>query len=168
MKTIVGLFENYDAADSALADLLQAGLARDDVSVIARENVIREREVVSGTAEGAAGGAVVGGLAGLLAGMGVLVLPGIGPVLAAGTLAAMLGSAAVGAGVGAAAGGIVGALVDVGVSESEAATYVKGIQNGGVVLAVTPSSTAQARAIRRTFKQHGAVQIKEQAAAVAV
>ena len=49
----------------------------------------------------------MGGGAGLLAGLGLLAIPGLGPVVAAGWLAAP----AVGAAAGAAAGGLVGALV---------------------------------------------------------
>src|SRR2546430_9015246 len=53
-----------------------------------------------------------------------LAIPGIGPVVAGGALAAALGiaggTAAAGAGIGAAAGGIVGALIGMGGPETEA------------------------------------------------
>jgi hypothetical protein len=90
-----------------------------DISIVANNSdswfntdkkVDRDRDGVDDRAEGAgkgAGiGAGVGGTAGLLAGLGLLAIPGLGPVVAAGWLAAT----AVGAAAGAATGGIVGAL----------------------------------------------------------
>ena len=56
------------------------------------------------------------GAAGLLAGLGVLAIPGLGPVVAAGWLA----STTLGVMAGAATGTIVGALTEAGVSEEEA------------------------------------------------
>ena len=80
------------------------------------KKVDRDRDGVDDRAEGAgkgAGiGASVGGTAGLLAGLGLLAIPGLGPVVAARWLAAT----AVGAAAGAATGGVVGALTEAGVS----------------------------------------------------
>jgi len=58
-------------------------------------------------------GAALGGGAGLLAGLGVMAIPGLGPVVAAGWLASVL----LGAGAGAATGGIIGALTGAGIPE---------------------------------------------------
>ena len=49
-----------------------------------------------------AGGAVFGGVGGLLLGLAGLAIPGIGPVVAAGPIAAALTTAGIGAGIGAA------------------------------------------------------------------
>jgi hypothetical protein len=66
----------------------------------------RDRDGADDRAEGAAAGAgigaTVGGIAGLLAGLGIIAIPGIGPVVAAGWLA----STAVVAAAGGVAGGI--------------------------------------------------------------
>ena len=73
-----------------------------------------------------------GGGAGLLAGLGMLALPGIGPVIAAGWLAtAIAGAVADGA-----AGGVIGALVEAGVSQKDAALYVEGVRRGGTLIAI--------------------------------
>ena len=64
-----------------------------------------------GAATGATSGAVLGGVLGWLAGVGLLAIPGVGPLLAAGPIVAMLaGAGAVGV-----AGGVVGALVGLGI-----------------------------------------------------
>ena len=73
-------------------------------------------ETKSEAGPGAGIGAIVGGGVGLLTGLGLLAIPGVGPLVAAGWLATTLAGAATGA----AAGGIVGALVKFGVPHEEA------------------------------------------------
>ena len=82
-----------------------AGIPHDNISIVSNdaENNGKYNDH-PGTGAGATFGTVVGGGAGLLAGLGLLAIPGLGPVVAAGWLASTL----VGAGVGAAAGGLVG------------------------------------------------------------
>jgi hypothetical protein len=77
----------------------------------------------------------VGGTAGLLAGLGMLAIPGLGPVVAAGWLAAT----AVGAVAGGATGGLVGALVDAGTSEADAHVYSESVRRGGSLVTVKTS-----------------------------
>jgi uncharacterized membrane protein len=142
-KTIVGLFDSLQEAQNTVEDLLRFGISRDDLSMVARDehgSADRQREVGATTAEsagvGAIGGSLVGGAFGLLVGAGLLVVPGIGPVLAAGPLAAALGTTALGAGLGAAAGGLLGGLMGAGVPEEEARSYVEGVRRGGTLLSV--------------------------------
>ncbi len=68
-------------------------------------------------------------------GLGVALIPGIGPVMAAGPLAAGW-MAGIGAAAGAAAGGIVASLVDFGIPEEEANIYAENIRRGGTLVAV--------------------------------
>ena len=84
------------------------------------------------TATGAGLGAAVGGGAGLLAGLGMLAIPGIGPLVAAGWLAAT----AVGAAGGAVAGGALGAVVDLGVREEDLPVYSESFRRGGIGVSV--------------------------------
>jgi len=152
MKTVVGLFRNSADAERAVDALEDAGFVSDDFSIVARDNVIETDyddddhvDAGEGAAVGAVGGATVGGLTGLLMGLGALAIPGIGPVLAAGTLATALGSAAAGAGIGAAAGavtgGLVGALLDAGLPEEDAHFYAEGVRRGGVLVTVHADDT---------------------------
>ena len=85
---------------------------------------------VEGAETGAGIGAVIGGTAGLLAGLGVLAIPGVGPVVAAGWLIAT----AAGAVAGGATGGIVGALTQAGVGKEDAPVYAEGLRRGGTLV----------------------------------
>ena len=98
-------------------------------------------DVEEGAGKGAGIGAGVGGAAGLLAGLGLLAIPGLGPVVAAGWLAAT----AVGAAAGAATGGIVGALTEAGVSKDEAPLYAEGVRRGGTLVSARVSDADRAR-----------------------
>jgi uncharacterized membrane protein len=171
MRTIVGLFENYNDADRAVAELNARGFGRNEISVAARDSAIRdrmvagesgaERAVAESAGAGAIGGSVVGGLAGLLVGIGALAIPGIGPVIAAGTLATTLGSTALGAGIGAAAGGLIGALVGMGIPEEDAHFYAEGVKRGGVLVTVQTSDD-RANEAMSIIRQSNAVDVDTQ------
>ncbi|PTM39549.1 general stress protein [Bosea sp. 124] len=127
-RTITRSYDTYDQAAVAVENLEQAGVSSSDISVVGRD----ERASDTNAAEGAGIGAGVGGAAGLLAGLGLLAIPGIGPVVAAGWLA----STAAGAVAGAAAGGLVGSFTSAGVDEEEAHYYAETVRRGGTVVSV--------------------------------
>jgi len=149
MATITGLFDDYEDATDAVAELEAIGISNSDISIVASNSTGWYQDKDDGTdaAEGAAGGAgigaVVGGAGGLLTGLGLMAIPGVGPVVAAGWLAATAVGAIGGAVVGGAAGGIVGALTDSGVSEEDAHVYAEGVRRGGtLVTANVPDNLA--------------------------
>lgn len=133
--TITRSYEDYATAAAVVEQLGIAGFSDSDISVIGR----REDHDDSNAGEGAGIGAGVGGAAGLLAGLGMIAIPGIGPVVAAGWLAAT----AAGAAAGAAAGGIIGAMTSAGVDEREAHVYAESVRRGGSVVSLR---TSEARA----------------------
>jgi len=122
-RTITAMFDDYQAATKAVTKLKSAGIPESDISLVSGNESIRKPGSFESpgtsdtTAEhagtGAAMGAALGGGAGLLAGLGVMAIPGLGPVVAAGWLASVL----LGAGAGAATGGIIGALTGAGIPE---------------------------------------------------
>jgi uncharacterized membrane protein len=132
---VTHLYDTYDHAASIVRDLEAAGIASADISILANRGDDAE-ETMSGAGTGATLGAAVGAGAGLLAGLGLMAIPGIGPIVAAGWLA----STAVGAATGLAAGGIIGSLTDLGVSEDDAHVYAEGIRRGGTLVSVRTSS----------------------------
>ncbi|QND66649.1 hypothetical protein HB777_23855 [Mesorhizobium loti] len=138
MKTVTGLFDDYDQATDAVGDLEATGIAHSDISIVANNSTDWYDNRTSKAAEDAAGGAglgaLVGGSGGLLAGLGIMAIPGVGPVVAAGWLAATAAGAVVGAAVGGATGGIVGALTDSGVPENDAHVYAEGVRRGGTLV----------------------------------
>jgi len=165
MKTVAGLFESRDSAEQSIQDLRTAGFDSQRVSVMARDaerarDVANETgaEVATGAATGAGLGAILGGAAGWLVGIGALAIPGIGPIVAAGPIAAALGvagtTAAAGAGVGLVTGGVVGALTGWGFSESEARAYEQGVERGDILLAVEVMDDDAAR-VEDIFKRRG-------------
>lgn len=149
--TLSRLYDTYSDAQQVVGDLEAAGLRSDDVSIVSsnadnwykgdsqsgRAMASRKDkdhdgkdDRVEGAETGAGIGAVIGGAAGLLAGLGVLAIPGIGPVVAAGWLAAT----ALGAVAGGATGGIVGALTQAGISKEDAPVYAEGLRRGGTMV----------------------------------
>lgn len=118
-------------------------------------------------ATGAKAGTVLGGTLGLLVGLGALAIPGVGPVIAAGPLAAALGSTALGAGLGAAAGaatgGLVGALNSVGVPEGDAGLYAEGVRRGGILVSVASDEGMVDQAVA-ILDRHNAIDIDQRGA----
>jgi hypothetical protein len=144
MQTLVALYDDATSAQAAVQDLKDIGISRDNISLVA--NNLDDRYGRYSTAEadkhvdageGAGAGAVFGGLTGFLVGLGALAIPGVGPVLAAGPLAAALGGAVTGMVAGSITGGIVGALIQAGIPENEAHVYAEGVRRGGTLLTVT-------------------------------
>lgn len=139
MKTITGLFDSHDEADRAVRSLKDAGINGEDISIVANNadgkyDTETGDDVAEGVGAGAGVGAVVGGTGGLLAGLGMLAIPGVGPVVAGGWLLATAIGAVTGAAVGGAAGGIIGALTDAGVDERDAHVYAEGVRRGGILV----------------------------------
>ena len=171
--TISRLYDTYSDAERAVTRLEGAGVPHSDISIVANNSdnwygsrsgkVDRDRDGVDDRAEGAGTGAGIGaglgGAAGLLAGLGLLAIPGLGPVVAAGWLAAT----AVGAAAGAATGGIVGALTEAGVSKEDASRYAEGVRRGGTL--VTARVPDQDRSRLDALLHERAVNLQERSAA---
>ena len=152
LSTHTRLFDTYAEAAAAVRDLETAGFSQREVSLLGSKRGDGPGQGdpglfnAGGNPEaGAAAGTLVGGSVGLLAGLGALAIPGVGPVVAAGWLVAML----TGAGAGAVAGGLLGSLADAGVQESDAQVYAEGMRRGGTIVIVRsdPASVARAEAI---------------------
>src|ERR1043165_2753435 len=104
-KTVSALYDTYDSARSAVSALESAGIPHSDISIVANNSESwhrddRESNAAGGAGAGAGVGAAVGGVGGLLTGLGIMAIPGVGPVVAAGWLAATAAGAVAGAGVG--------------------------------------------------------------------
>lgn len=149
--TVSGLFDSHADATSAVRQLQSLGVPRDEISVVGSNRDVSDGDAAVGAGAGAGIGAAFGGLGGLLTGLGIVAIPGVGPVVAAGWLVATAAGAAAGAVVGGAAGGIVGALTDSGVPEREAQVYAEGVRRGGVLVSarVNDTDVDAARAILR-------------------
>ncbi|WP_217561262.1 general stress protein [Paenibacillus sp. GbtcB18] len=136
-----GVFQSIREAHRAIEALKEHGYRNEDISVLAKHREefgpYTERQEIAGKEDtkaekGAIGGAAIGSAAGLIAGIGLMAVPGIGPILAAGPLAAALSGAAIGAG----AGGVTGALVGAGIPEEEIENYHSRVDRGDILLVV--------------------------------
>jgi hypothetical protein len=85
----------------------------------------------------------------------MLAIPGVGAVVGAGWLAAMLGSMAIGG----VAGGLLGALTNAGISEKDAQVFVEGVRRGGTLVATRVPQTELPRV--EAMMDHSAVNLQE-------
>jgi hypothetical protein len=162
-KTAVfGIYHTATQAERAVDDLVAAGFANDDISVLLPDKQgsrdfahEKNTKAPEGTTAGVTAGGAIGGTLGLLAGIGVLAIPGIGPLIAAGPIMATLA----GLGVGGAVGGLIGALVGMGIPEYEARRYEGHIKAGGVLLSVHCDTSDEITRAKEVLKHTGAQDI---------
>lgn len=153
-RTATGLFDDYSDARAAVSALETMGIPSDDISIVSNnvdDRHVGDTNAAEGAGAGAGIGAAVGGVGGLLTGLGVMAIPGVGPVVAAGWLAATAAGAAAGAVAGGAAGGIIGAMTESGVPEEHAHVYAEGVRRGGTLVTarVEESLYPEAEAVLR-------------------
>ena len=157
------LYDNFPAAENAVRALEASGVKAGDISIVAsnaegwyKNNKTtdahlvdakhdKDRDGVDDRVEGARTGAGVGGAVagagGLLAGLGVLAIPGIGPVVAAGWLASTVAGLVAGGAVGAG----VGALAESGVAKEDQDVYAETLRRGGALVVARVPDADKAR-----------------------
>jgi hypothetical protein len=171
MITISRLYDDYSAAARAYNDLERADISKSDISIVANNGegwyerglepgrIDRDGDGVDDRREGADAGAAiggtVGGVAGLLAGLGLLAIPGIGPIVAAGWL---VSTAALGV-AGGVTGGIIGAMTQSGVDEDDAHAYAEGVRRGGTLITARVPDADRTRV--EAILDRGAVNIRQ-------
>jgi hypothetical protein len=170
--TICRLYDSYNDANRVILTLESAGLPPSDTSMISNNSdtwytATRTDSVVplrkddassgaSGKVEGAAIGAAIGATAATAASLvTMLAIPGVGAVVGAGWLAALLGSMAIGG----VAGGLLGALTKAGISEDDAQVFVEGVRRGGTLVVARVPQTELPRV--EAMMNQSAVNLKE-------
>lgn len=138
--TVSGLFTDDDKAFEAVRALKALGIPDHDISVVTRQDRAISQDLTAGK--------VIGGVSGWLAGALAVDVPGVGPLIAAGPLAASM--------VGMVGGGLIGALVDYGIHPGQGETYKRAIHEGHVLVA---ASAVDGVAVARVLKAAGAVQV---------
>lgn len=168
MGTVTRLFDSHTEALHAVSELEASGISQDKISLVSNNsdnwheghkhptdgplgdhNGDGENDIADGAGKGATTGGLLGGGLGVLAGLGMLAIPGLGPVVAAGWLASTAVGAAVGAAAGGATGGLLGALKEAGHSDEEANVYSEGVRRGGTLVSVKadPGEESQIEAV---------------------
>ena len=139
-----------------------AGFRNADISVLLPKNLgskdlltEKNTKAPEGATAGAGSGAVIGGALGWLVGIGALVIPGLGPFIAAGPILAALA----GMGAGGAVGGFVGALVGMGIPEYEAKRYQGRMEKGGIFSSIHCDNSDWTKKAKEILKNTGAEDI---------
>jgi hypothetical protein len=145
---IVRLYDDHTEAANVVRELRKAGVPEDDISILTRN------DSVSAAATGAEIGAAIGGLAGLLTGLGLIAIPGIGPVAATGWLAAT----AAGAAAGGMAGGALGVLSEAGIRGEEAHEIAECLRRGATMVAARVPDAEKSR--YEAILDRGAVDVR--------
>jgi hypothetical protein len=153
-SSIVAVYGDHAAAEEAVRQLHEAGFAMADLSIVGRNIQVSEEPIglvsTGDYAKAAAKtGAAFGGLLGLCVGAALLVVPGVGPIVIAGPLAAALMAGLEGAVAGTALGSLAGALVGWGIPKERALKYETHVKGGKflVVIRGMPEAIARARAL---------------------
>jgi hypothetical protein len=152
--TICRLYDSYADAGRVVLALEAAGVPPSEASLISNnsnswykaaktENVIPLRKdgasgETASKVEGAAIGAAIGATTAIAASLvTMLALPGVGAIVGAGWLAAMLGSVAIGG----VTGGLLGALTNAGIIEEDAHVFVEGVRRGRTLVVARVSQS---------------------------
>jgi hypothetical protein len=156
MQSVVGIFTSSGTACGAVDALARAGLPRERIGLLMPGTPPREveRRVPAEDAEspgmGAAVGGVIGGAVGLSA--AAIVLPGVGPLVLAGLLAAGVA--------GTAGGAVLGdSLEDVlsgGVPHDELRVYEQALRRGRSIVVALIDGDGEAERAREALRAAGA------------
>lgn len=160
MASAVYCIANSDAQAVQIANRLRkSGFSASDISVLAPDRSgVRDlghqnaTKAPEGAAAGASSGALLGGALGWLAGVGLLAIPGVGPLIAAGPILATLSGAALGGTMG----GLTGALVGAGIPEFEAQQYEGRLREGNILISVHAEDSDEASRIRQILSEEKA------------
>lgn len=153
-KTVVAYYESRNDAEESVRALRERGFGDNEISILAKDEGRDEGHKSGGDAsyedqnlaDGTITGGAIGGLAGLAMGAGALLIPGFGPVIAAGPLAGVL--------TGALTGGVAGGLIDYGIPEERSQHYESKL-NQGKVLAVIKTDDRKAREAQKIMDRTG-------------
>ncbi|NJL88164.1 MAG: hypothetical protein HC886_22890 [Leptolyngbyaceae cyanobacterium SM1_1_3] len=164
---VSAVFETEVKAKEAVQQLLDQGVSREDISVVGRNFqsesrisgfITRKDLILDGLKNGAIFGSLFGSFLSLLTGVGVLFIPFVGSVVAAGPLGAALLGAVTGAIAGGTGGSLASALASLGMPEEKAAIYETRLKAGEFLL-VAETSTAQSEEVQALLQAAGGEEI---------
>ena len=148
-RTVSAVFKEQEQVDKVVRRLLDRNVSRDHISVMGNNfqsetrisGFISKKDVIfGGLRSGAVFGSLFGSLLGLLSGVGVLFIPFVGPIVAAGPIGGALLGAASGALAGSAGAGLASVLMTLGMPEEKAAIYETRLKAGEfIVMAEVPT-----------------------------
>jgi len=141
---VFGIYSARGSAETAADALVSAGFSSSDICALMPGNIAgthmetepegKSREPVGRRATSVRG--IFSGTLDVLVGLGMLAIPGLGPMVGESTLKAGLA----GLGVDSAVGDVAKALIDMGVPELEAKRYEDRLEGGAILLAMRCNS----------------------------
>lgn len=144
-KTVIAFYNSRDEAEQSVKQLREKGFKDNEISILARDDEqssgqdqemsFQNQNLTDGTMTGGA----IGGLAGLAMGAGALLIPGFGPLIAAGPLAGVL--------TGALTGGVAGGLVDYGIPEESSRKFEEHLQSGKILAIIKTDANKAMKAM---------------------
>ena len=168
-QSVVGIYDTMDAAESAVKALDAAKFPVTQVTIVTKD--LSSEKTVHGyvtacdvSKRGAREGAWLGGIFGLLVGAALLWIPGVGPVVVAGSLASALLGGVEGALGGSALGGILSGLAAWGISKKHILKYEE-IVAGGKFLVIAHGSAEDVAKAREVLATTGAAELTAHAQA---
>lgn len=166
------IFDSHSEAERAVSELRTAGVSDTDLSIIAHHGgtttaASGEGEITDEHHRNVLRGILGGGALGAGLGVAALAIPGVGPLAAAGAIAASAvpEAMAIGAGLGALTGTFNEVLTKHGVSEDDANYYGSRMRDGGVVVTVGGGGIDGARAQEILYRNGGHNSVQARAAA---
>ena len=161
---VVAVYNDVEKAKATVHRLLEAGVKKRSISVVGKSNEEEIEEVElektnSDVLVWGAQGALWGGLLGLLLGGVLFVVPGFGPIVGVGPVAAALAGMLGGAMTGAAALGLADALIEWGMGEIEAKRFEKLVEENKV-LVVVHGDEADVQHAETVLKESGAESVE--------
>jgi len=151
-KTVIGVFNSRSAAEKAVNELRQRGFTAEEISIVSKDQRQNSSELYDDDiTDGALTGGTIGGIGGLLLGAGALAIPGMGPIVAAGPIAAALS--------GAVAGGIAGGLIDWGIPAEASRRYEQSVARGGILAAIQTTQD-KVNLAAQILRQYGATDVE--------
>lgn len=134
--TVIGVFKSEEQAKKAVSELRKSDFVEEEINIISKKQEHednRESYYDDDVTDGAFTGTTLGGIGGLIIGAGALAIPGIGPIIAAGPIAAALS--------GALAGGIAGGLIDWGIPSQASKRYESSVAHGDILAIIRTNQT---------------------------
>jgi len=163
MSTSVFALATSDTHANAMVQALTtAGFSIDDISLLIPSAAnahdpadTKDATVLEAAVAGGATGGIIGGALGWVARIGLLAIPGFGPMIASGPIGAALSGAAIGGTLGS----LTGSLIGLGMHDTEAQRYEVQVRSGRILISVHTSTSDRVASARKLFTDHGALDI---------
>lgn len=141
-KAIVGIFSDLSSAEQSVTQLRNSGFTTEEINIVSKDpgHTMTAANGNDSVMDGTMTGGAIGGIGGLLLSAGALTIPGLGPIMAAGPIAATIA--------GAIGGGITGGLIDWGIPSDKSEEYNNEVSSGNTLAVIKTPQNKVAQAVQ--------------------